>query len=172
MSLQIPVVAVLALFVAVSCDQSLPTAAPDEAEITEANFKVIQNDKVPFTWTEWNACTNEFMDTAGRMHFVVHETYDQAGGLHTKFHMQPMRMKAVGRTTGMVCQGNGPTEETFRFGPGEELPFQYTYRQQYMWICPGPGNNATAHSEWRVRVNANGEITVWVENARSECLPR
>jgi hypothetical protein len=168
-------VAVLALFVAVSCDQSLPTAAPDEAEVTAPGFKVVQNDKVPFAWSEFNTCTGEWMDVEGRMHFVVRETFDSAGGVHQKFQMQSMGMKAVGRTTGMICQANGPTHDNWNFkpdaGPLEYWPQTYSSSQRYLWICPGPRNDAKGYHHFHVTVNANREATAWVENDRVECLP-
>lgn len=172
---KIPTVALLAVFVAVSCDQNLPTAAPDDAVATGANFKVIQNEKVDFLWPPvLNTCTGEYMAVEGRMHFVVRETFDSAGGVHMTFHMQPMGMKAVGQTSGMVCQANAPTHDNWNFkpdaGPLEYWPQTYSYSQRYLWICPGPRNDAKAFHHFHVTVNANREATAWVENDRVVCL--
>ena len=171
---RIPMVAVLSLFVAVSCDQNLPTAAPDEAEVSAPGFKVVQNERVDWSWDPvLNTCTGEMMTLEGRMHIVVKETIDSSGGVHLKTQYQPMGMKAT-TPSGMVCQVNGTLHDNYNFRPNEQgqffWPQTYTKTVQWLWICPGPHNNAVAFYKWHVTVNANRELTVYAESLRSECL--
>lgn len=170
MSLRIPIVVVVALFVAVSCDQNLPTAAPDEAEVTAPGFKVVQNTKDVWTWWQENACTGEMMYAEFRMHVVVHETVDASGGVHTLFHLNPMNMKAVGQETGMVCTGGGPYKEQMRFRADGEFAL-YKVSNRYHFVCPGPGNDVVAYTDWAFHTNAHNELTAYVERSRTECMP-
>lgn len=169
MRLRIPVVTVLALFVAVSCDQSLPTAAPDEAEVTAPDLKVVQNSKEVWSWRVENTCTDEWLSGEFRMHVLETLTVDKAGKVHTNFHLSPLGSKFVGETTGMVCNGNGPFRVKWKWG-ADGLPLQYTQMQTHFFVCPGPDNDIKVHALWHIRVNANGDVTVYIDEARSECL--
>ena len=169
MSLRISVVAVLALFVAVGCDQSLPTAAPDEAELVAPDLKVVEHSKDVWAWRVENTCTGEWLSGEFRMHIRQNVTVDKAGKLHTNFHLSPLGSKLVGETSGMVCNGNGPLRESWKWG-ADALPIQFTRMQTHFFVCPGPDNDIKAHLLWHIRANASGEVTVWNEVSRAECL--
>lgn len=166
---RIPMIAVLAVFVAVSCDQSLPTAAPDEAEVSAPGFKVVENSSDVWAWRVENTCTDEWMSGEFRMHILETRTEDKAGKLHTDFHMHALGSKLVGERTGIVCTGNGPFRESWKWG-ADDLPLQFTRMHTYFFVCPGPDNDIKAHLLWNIRVNGNGDVTVWREVSRAECL--
>jgi len=166
---RIPIVTVLPLFVAVSCDQNLPTAAPDDAEATGANFKVVENSKDVWTWWQVNACTGEVMDVEFRMHVVQTVTVDATGAVHTIFTMNPMGSKAVGQETGMVCNGVGPFHDRWRFR-SDGSPASWHHSERYHWVCPGPRNDVIAFNDFVIHTNAHGDITVELFKSRLECM--
>jgi len=46
---------------------------------------------------------------------------------------------------------------------------QSTFINNFNIIGQGPGNNALVHENFHITVNANGNMTAWVENSHSEC---
>ena len=167
---RISIVAALALFAAAACDADLPTMAEDEAEVSAPGFKVVQNERVPWTWRQQNACTGEWMSGEILMRTKVQEHVDGAGVYHYRLSLNGTGGKMVGETTGVVCRLNGPWSQSFKVEPGAMFPIQYSFKWVIVYACPGPNNDIRSHSTVVIRANANHELTVWKESERSECL--
>ena len=171
---RIPILVLLGVFLATSCDGNLPTAAQEGTEVAAPGFQVVQNEKLAWTWPPvLNTCTGEYMILEGTMHLLVKETYDRNGRLHLKWQVNPMGMKAT-TASGMVCNVNGPYHDNWNLLPvGGDMyvwPQTYTKTVQWLWICPGPHNDGKAFYKFHVTVDANGGAHAFAETLRSECV--
>jgi hypothetical protein len=92
-------------------------------------------------------------------------TKDDNGGFHLKRHWNPQGVSGVGRETGDLYQGTGVTQFQRNATVGEE----YTFVNVLNIIGQGSGNNSLLHETEHWTINANGELTTWVENYSSEC---
>ena len=155
--------------ITVACDQA--TTAPDH--ISSPNFALVENDEIVTPFSVFVPCANggagEFVFASDlRLHVLISQTIDAAGGLHIDFHFQPMGGNGVGVVTGDKYQATGLTRQGFDFSSGG-LPFVETFVNNFRWIGPGPGNNLLVHTTFHVTVNENGVLTAFVDNSSAEC---
>ena len=150
-----------AFLVIVTCMIAECTASPS-AQATV----VMQNLKIPFTARAFVPCANggagELVTVAGTLHLVLQLSFDAAGGVHVKMHEQPQRVVAFGQTTGAVFQARGVTHERSNRNA-------FTFLDTLRLIGQGPASNFTFYHLVHVTVNANGEISAFVEHLRVEC---
>lgn len=107
----------------------------------------------------------ELVELSGDLHALFHVTLDGSGGFHAKSHFQPQGVSGTGLTTGDKYQGTGVTQDQFNGKVG----FEFTFVNNFRIIGQGPGNNFLVHENFHVTVNANGEVTAFVDNFRVEC---
>jgi hypothetical protein len=50
-----------------------------------------------------------------------------------------------------------------------KVGYEYTYVNNFRIIGQGPGNNYLIHNNFHYTINANGELTAWVDNFSAEC---
>jgi len=84
------------------------------------------------------------------------------------FHYQPKDLSGEGLSSGDKYQGTGVTQETYHVR-GDSLPSTHTYINNFRFIGQGPGNNYLVHETWHMTINANGEVTAYVDNYSVEC---
>jgi hypothetical protein len=129
------------------------------------------NVRVPFETIVFVPCAaggiGEEVYLSGSLHLLFRTTFDNRGGFHSKFHAQPQGLSGIGLTTGDKYQGTGVTQDNFNGRVGST----YTFVNNFWIIGQGSGNNLQIHENLHITVNANGEVTVFVDNFRVECKP-
>jgi len=112
-----------------------------------------------------NGGAGEEVHLTGYLHVTFSQTFDNAGGVHVKMHANPQGISGIGQTTGDTYRGTGVSKTQFNLKVGE----QSTIVDNFNIIGQGPGNNLLVHSTFHITVNANGNLTAWVDNSHSEC---
>jgi len=107
----------------------------------------------------------EFVQLSGTLHVLFVTTIDSRGGFHSKYHFQPQGVSGTGLTTGAKYQATGVTQGTFNGRVG----FEETFVNNFRIIGQGPGNNFMIHENFHITVNANGEVTAFVDNFSVKC---
>jgi hypothetical protein len=141
------------------------TASPAMAEATTYR----ENYKIPVNVYVWVPCAadgaGESVILSGRLHVLFHYTLDGNGGFHYKSHSQPQGVSGLGQTTGDKYQGTGVTQ----YQDNGKVGYEYTYVNNFRIIGQGSGNNYLIHNNLHHTINANGELTAWVDNFSAEC---
>ncbi len=70
----------------------------------------------------------------------------------------PQGISGVGLDTGDKYQGAGVTQDHFK-GSFNNGQFNQTFVNNFRIIGQGPGNNFLVHENFRLTINANGEVT-------------
>ena len=109
----------------------------------------------------------EVVFLSGNLHSLFHLTVN-GNNFKFKIHNQPQGISGTGLTTGDKYQGTGVTQETFG-GSFVNGQFSDTFVNNFRIIGQGRGNNFLVHETFHITFNANGELTAFVNNFRSEC---
>ena len=155
----------LSLFLAIILMVALfgPTSASAAAET------YMDNVRVPYDFYVYVPCAaggaGEDVYLSGTLHILFETTIDSSGGFHTKSHFQPQGISGIGLTTGDKYQATGGTQDRFNGKVGSA----YTFVNNFKIIGQGAGNNFLVHENYHVTVNANGEVTAYVDNFSVEC---
>ena len=138
-----------------------------------AQAEVIVNDQEDISFTAYVPCADggagEWIEGEGRLHVIVRETVDSAGGVHLGFHNQPQGLKATGQITGDRYNANGVTQGSRNISSGG-LPFTDTWINNFRMV--GTGRDAVSyhiHQVYQITVNANGEVTALVDQTQITC---
>jgi hypothetical protein len=129
------------------------------------------NQQVPFNAFVFVPCAaggaGELIHISGTLHVLTHTTVSNSGNIHVKLHFQPQGVSGEGLTTGASYRATGVTQEEFNMnGP---LPITDTFVNNFRMIGQGPNNNFMVHQNFHVTINANGELTSFVDNVRVTC---
>ncbi len=151
----------LLLVLASSCFMPLnSTRAAAISDTQSFNFPISLAFYVPCA----NGGAGEVVYLSGNLHELFHLTVNNnTYTLKTQFN--PQGVSGYGTTTGAKYQGTGVSSNRFNFNAGEEL----TYINNFRIIGQGPGNNFLVHENTHITVNANGELTAFVDNYSVEC---
>ncbi|HEX9755186.1 MAG TPA: hypothetical protein VGA42_05735 [Gemmatimonadales bacterium] len=101
----------------------------------------------------------------GFLHIQLSFTESSSGNLRVKEHVQPQGISGTGLVTGDRYQGTGVTQQWVNLGPGAGATLVNNFRM----IGQGPGNNFLIHENVHIQLNANGVLTVFVDNFSVEC---
>ena len=130
---------------------------------------VTRVEEIPVDETLFVPCAadgaGEGVHLTGRLHHLVHFTFDGAGGVHFKFHSSDQGITGTGLTTGDKYQRTGATNSEFNAKVGE----QSTVVDSFNIIGQGNGNNFLLHVTLHITVNANGTVTAEVFDFSVEC---
>lgn len=129
---------------------------------------VTTNEKTPIDLFVWVSCAEEWVHLSGNLHVVYHATFDNSGGLHIEEHFNPQRVRGHGMSTGLKYQGTGVTRYHTNLRP-DGYPYEHTYVNNFRIIGQGPGNNYLVHETFHITINANGEVTAYVDNFSVDC---
>jgi hypothetical protein len=123
--------------------------------------------KEEVSWMAFVPCANdgmgEWVTGTVVLHTVVHSN---KRGMVTKVHTQPQVTNLVGAVTGMVYKGNGVTQTMYDSNLGDNA-FTQTYINRYHIV--GQGIQYHVKVTEHLTINANGELTVQVDNISTEC---
>ncbi|MGH7589687.1 MAG: hypothetical protein ACRELU_13975 [Gemmatimonadota bacterium] len=103
----------------------------------------------------------------GTLHSLFHITIN-SNNFKVKVHDQPQGISGTGLTTGDKYQATGVTQETVG-GSFVNGQFSDTFVNNFRIIGQGPGNNFLLHENLHITLNANGELTAFVDNFSVEC---
>lgn len=112
-----------------------------------------------------NEGAGEVVMLAGNLHVLYRVTLNDRGDYHAKSLAQPQGVSGMGLVTGDAYVGTGVTQSQFNGVVGYET----TYVNNFRIIGQGNGNNYLVHETFHVTVNANGEVTAYVDNYSVGC---
>ncbi len=113
-----------------------------------------------------NGGAGEVIDVSGPLHVLQSLTISSSGNFSDVFHFQPQGISGVGLTTGAKYQATRITQFKDHFN---NLPFSSSFINNFYMIGQGPGNNFKVHETFHFTVNANGDLTAFVDNFFVTC---
>lgn len=155
---------VLALVIALAVVLASHTA-PAQAQ------GIVHKDKTefPVEWVAWVPCAadgaGELVYATGTFRIVSQLTIDNRGGLHGKYQVFARGLKGVSLTTGDAYQGQYMFQDKFN----SWTTYTHTYGDKLKFTGQGPGNNLAMSFRIHMTVNANGEVTAYMDDIRYEC---
>jgi hypothetical protein len=129
------------------------------------------NDFVPFAQLAFVPCAaggaGELVLISGILHIQQHITIN---GSHAtiKSHAQPQGATGVGLTTGDKYSATGVTQEEDGIAL-QASASEFTFVNNFKIIGQGPDNNLLVHQTIHETINANGDVTVVVDDTSVEC---
>ncbi|HEX8139097.1 MAG TPA: hypothetical protein VF544_16130 [Pyrinomonadaceae bacterium] len=140
----------------------LPT--PAHAEDPEPAFD--QNLIIPFDFSDVNPCTGEIIYVSGDLHVRAKLSYDARGGQHFQLAANYQGMTGIGQTTGIkyTAVSNQPIISN-TITPQEEETLLLTQR----FVSAGKTENYLLDMRYHLVTNANGEMTVTVDEFKIRC---
>ena len=161
----------------ISCKKDLNTSANNKnlaaTNVSNAasTTAVTSTDKVPTQIQIFIPCANgglgETVDLTGTLNVVFHTTIN-GNNFSAKYHFQPQGISGLGETTGDKYNATGVTQEHFS-GSFSNGQFEDTFIDNFRIIGQGSGNNYLIHENSHVTVNANGQVTVVIDNFTADC---
>jgi hypothetical protein len=155
---------------ALACNQT-PLHPEPPSEVPTMNPAVVLNDRFEAIETNFVVCANgglgEDVQFKARLHFLILENTDAAGGLHYAFHFQDAGTTGVGLVSGIVYKRVGVTRETGNL-TFTGFPAEFTFVNIFDFVAPGPGNNFQLHQLIHVTVLEDG-VTAEVVKSTVEC---
>ena len=116
--------------------------------------------------------TGEMVHLTGYIHSLFHITEDPNGGVLVQFTGQPQGISGYGMTTGDLYQGTGITRDVEHIIDAyseDSYSNVYTFVNNYRIIGQGSGNNLMIQDLFHFTINAQGELTAWVERSSETC---
>ena len=101
----------------------------------------------------------------GNLHVLLRFTVSASGTIHAAMHFQPQGISGVGQTTGDKYQATGVTQQEVNLTIGGEETFINNFRI----IGQGNGNNFLIHQTFHITINANGNVTAFVDSLSVDC---
>jgi hypothetical protein len=165
------------ILIFVSCKKEINTAVSSSNELSAKTNTVANaiastsNEKIPVDLLVFIPCANggagEYVELSGSLHAVTHVTVN-GNNFQVKYLDQPQGISGVGETTGDKYQATGGTQEQYG-GSFVNGQYEDTYINNFRIIGQGPGNNYLIHENIHVTINANGEVTTYIDNFTADC---
>lgn len=160
---RIPIVAALASFVAVSCDRA-PTAVEETMPDAPA-FRMIENQWYDYTFS-FDHC-EERVDAVQRYKYL--ESYTETPSGNTIYQLKfNIHGTAVGQDTGYDYVWND-TFTIWQESAGPNRAYNDHYTDNWHIIGKGQAPDFHAKVTWAIAVNANGEVTAYVDKWEETC---
>jgi hypothetical protein len=114
-----------------------------------------------------NPCTGEPIQFTGTGHFSAHGVINgNRFSMHSHFNGQGIH--GEGLINGTSYTGSEADNSSVN-GPASNGAFTITETNSFKMVTSGGGNNFTVKALFHVTVNANGDLTVLVDNFSAEC---
>jgi hypothetical protein len=127
-----------------------------------------QNLDVPFTFQTYNACADELVLLTGRIHFLMHVTIDESGGMSFVSENNFQDVSGIGLTTGTQYRGvDSRGSHTSSSGPSDQV--EVTNREVIGLISEDSSPNLRSRFLVHLTFNANGEPTATVVDVSLRC---
>lgn len=154
---------VRALFTAALFFALAHSAAPAYGQATTTQT----NETIPFTSTLPNPCNGDLVTFQGNLHAINRVTFDASGGYHLKTHVNYQNVSGTGVPSGNAYNVRTTTNETVNDNDGPQ--FETTVIQTVKLITQGPALNYFLQIVFHITVNANGQTTSTVDEAKIQC---
>lgn len=122
---------------------------------------------IPFTSTLANPCNGDLVTFQGNMHSTNHVTFDASGGYHLKTHVNYQNVTGTGIPSGNNYNVRTTTNETVNDNDGPQ--YETTVIQNIKLITQGPALNYFLQVVFHITINANGQTTSTVDEAKIQC---
>lgn len=109
----------------------------------------------------------EGVKLSGDLHIFFHTTADSSGGVHSSYQFNPQGVIGVGKITGDIYRATGLSRGSLFVKNGEVR--NETENESFMLVGPGTGNNFLVHGILHITLNANGDVSAFVDNLTIEC---
>jgi hypothetical protein len=137
--------------------------APVHAQATTVKDTVT----VPF-YDVLHSCTQEEVEITGEFRITVTTTIDASGGMHATIHYLRRNVRGVGQY-GTQYKSVSSIREHANVD-ADEAPLNYSFTSFVYLISQGGSDNLKAKVRSHLTVNANGEITAFVDEPQVECV--
>ena len=123
----------------------------------------------PFEWIQWVECAaggaGEEVYLSGIYRVTTQTTIDNRGGFHGRFQIMSLSLEGIGLSTGIRYHGKDMYHDHFNGKVGST----YTAVGNFRLIGQGSGSNLKFSYRFHITVNANGEVTAYVDRFRATC---
>ena len=133
--------------------------------LTSTQAAVVENSWSPIDMIFYNDCTGEDVEFHGDIHEVYSVTVDGNGGFHVSYKINYAEATGTGLSSGDHYQVSGTYADNFNMIPG----VVYTEVHHGQIIRPGKGGNGLFHFTYHYTINANGELTSYVDKVDITC---
>ncbi|MBK8023085.1 MAG: hypothetical protein IPK19_17085 [Chloroflexi bacterium] len=110
----------------------------------------------------------EPVQLTGQLHTVLHENTNPQGRTHWRLHMQFRQVTGIGLRTGDHYEVRHLTNEFYHLMP-EAYPYNAMFQERKAIRNVERGFTLSATAQIHLTFNANGEMTVALQNFRVEC---
>ena len=149
-----------------ACDKA-PTA-PVRPSVNGPSRALVINRRFPLNGTALSDCGREAVLVTGSFHRVLTITNDNAGGFHVNDHMDYTGLQGTGVISGSQYVAQQISTVNFNV-PGPTVGFEVTQTLMFTLIGQGTAPNEVLTALIHYTVNANGELTTYVDNFRVKC---
>ncbi len=111
-------------------------------------------------------CADDFVVLEGKLHVLMHVTINN-NTIVVKSHYQPQGISGMG-ISGDKYQATGVTQDIFK-GSLVNGQSSFSTINNFRIIGQGKGNNYLVQTILHTTVNANGEVTVTVDQSSFDC---
>jgi hypothetical protein len=136
-----------------------------------ANAEVVVNDKTDINLTVFVPCAasglGEIVDLSGPLHTLISSTVT-GNNVSGYFHFQPQGISGTGEVTGATYHATGVTRQSFKSSL-QNGQANLTFVNNFRIIGQGPGNNFLVHETLHLTFNADGTLTVSLDNLTVDC---
>ena len=163
------------LFALTSCKKDVVSETENKSITADAslNSAFTFNDQTDIDLTlpryyEINSCTGEHLHiTSGTWHIDVHGVINNNKVSFDK-HTNTLNYKLVSLITGIEYTGSYASSSKYNATFYNGL-FTFTQTLSILLTTAGGGNNSELKMDEHVTIDANGNLTSWVDNFRSGC---
>ncbi len=146
--------------IALLCSLSAPAAQAQAVVSTDVTYEPLPVDLVQRSVYTKDGFI-EIADFEGETQIVSHTTVNGNQGM--THILTNIHARGVGRLTGDGYELMYSTSDRFTF---DKLPFEGTFVYDRRIIGPGRENNLWVHWTVHITINANGELTAFVDDRR------
>jgi hypothetical protein len=126
-------------------------------------------EEIPVDWGFFVQCPagdyGEEVHVTGKLHLLVHVTFDNTGGVHVKIQSNDQGVSGTGLTSGDIYHRTVTINGEFNIKVGQ----QATIVRNLNFIGQGNANDFLLHMLIHFTVNANGTVTAEVFDFNVEC---
>ena len=155
-----------ALLALTACEN--PPTAPTTLRASDPAFALVINRRFPVVGTALSDCGREDVAVTGTFHRVLTITSDGAGGFHVNDHLDYTGMQGTGVITGANYVSRQISLVNFNV-PGQTVGFEVTQSIKFNLIGQGTVPDEVLTALVHYTINANGELTTYVDNYRVKC---
>ena len=149
-----------------ACDRS-PTA-PTQLRPQNASRALVINRRFDVATTALSDCGRENVTVTGTFHRVLTITSNQAGGFHVNDHADFTGLQGTGVISGANYVSRQISVVNFNI-PGPTIGLEVTQLLTFTLIGQGTVQDEVVTALVHYTINANGELTTFVDNFRIKC---